>query len=127
MLSDLKKFLKDESKKLAKARHKEGDPEDDQEGDDSDSDNEDRDGKAGRGGATRGGGAAKLTWGDDAELNGAKFKEILLPPGTPDQPDKEIISQSASAPEVEPASSAPCAPPVEPRGPRAVGKPGIAR
>ncbi len=52
MLSDLKKFLKDESKKLAKARHKEGDPEDDQEGDDSDSDNEDRDGKAGRGGAT---------------------------------------------------------------------------
>ncbi len=107
MLSDLKKFLKDESKKLAKARHKEGDPEDDQEGDDSDSDKEDRDFKAGRGGATRGGGAAKLTWGDEAELNGAKFKEIILPPGTPDQPDKEIISQSASAPEVEPASSAP--------------------
>jgi hypothetical protein len=105
MLSDLKKFLKDESKKIAKSRHKEGDP-DDSEGDDSDSDKEDRDGKAGRGG-TRGGGAAKLTWGDEAEANGAKFKEIILPPGTPDQPDKEIISQSASAPEVEPASSAP--------------------
>jgi sulfur relay (sulfurtransferase) DsrC/TusE family protein len=107
MLSDLKKFLKDESKKIAKARHKEGDSEDDQEGDDSDSDKEDRDGKPGRGGTTRGGAAAKLTWGDDAEANGAKFKEIVLPPGTPDQPDKEIISQSASAPEVEPASSAP--------------------
>ena len=49
MLSDLKKFLKDESKKIAKSRHKEGDP-DDSEGDDSDSDKEDRDGKAGRGG-----------------------------------------------------------------------------
>jgi hypothetical protein len=106
MLSDLKKFLKDESKKIAKSRHKEGDP-DDSEGDDSDSDKEDRDGKAGRGGTTRGGAAAKLTWGDEAEANGAKFKEIVLPPGTPDQPDKEIISQSASAPEVEPASSAP--------------------
>lgn len=109
MLSDLKKFLKEESKKLAKARHKEGDPEDTDDADDADndSDNEDRDGKPGRGGASRGGGASKLTWGDEAEANGAKFKEVILPPGTPDQPDKEIISQSASAPEVEPAASAP--------------------
>jgi hypothetical protein len=95
-LSDLKKFLNEESKKLSKSRGKEGE---------GDSDNEDSDDRE-RGG-TRGGDATKLTWGDEAEANGAKFKEIILPPGTPDQPDKEIISQSASAPEVEPAANAP--------------------
>jgi len=96
MLSDLKQFLKDESEKLSKCRGKEAD---------RDSENEDSDDRD-RGG-TRGGEATKLTWGDEAEANGAKFKEVILPPGTPDQPDKEIISQSASAPEVEPAANAP--------------------
>jgi hypothetical protein len=95
MLSDLKQFLKDESNKLSKARGKETDGESDSE----DSDDRDR-------GGTRGGDATKLTWGDEAEANGAKFKEVILPPGTPDQPDKEIISQSASAPEVDPAANA---------------------
>jgi hypothetical protein len=107
MLSDLKKFLKDESKKLSKLRGKEGDPDENEDGDDSSDDREERDGKPGRGGVTRGGSPAKLTWGDEAEANGAKFKELVLPPGTPDQPDPEILSQSASAPEVEPASDAP--------------------
>ncbi|HEV8070677.1 MAG TPA: hypothetical protein VGP76_23380 [Planctomycetaceae bacterium] len=96
-LSDLKKFLNEESKKLSKCRGKEGE---------GDSESEDSDDRSGRGG-TRGGDATKLTWGDEAEANGAKFKEVILPPGTPDQPDKEIISQSASAPEVEPAADAP--------------------
>ncbi|HEV3298056.1 MAG TPA: hypothetical protein VG055_00345 [Planctomycetaceae bacterium] len=96
MLSDLKKFLKDESEKLSKCRGKEAD---------RDSENEDSDDRD-RGG-TRGGDATKLTWGDEAEANGAKFKEVILPPGTPDQPDKEILSQSASAPQVEPAANAP--------------------
>ncbi|HXY36886.1 MAG TPA: hypothetical protein VEI07_21845 [Planctomycetaceae bacterium] len=108
-LSDLKKFLKDESEKLAKSRgkSKEGDVDDDAEGENSDTDRTERDGKPGRGGVNRGRGDAKLTWGDEAETDGAKFKEIVLPPGTPDQPSKEIISQSATAPEVEPAASAP--------------------
>jgi hypothetical protein len=106
MLSDLKQFLKDESKKLSKSRGKEGESDNESEGEDSEDPSE-RDGKPGRGGVTRGGDPAKLTWGDEAEANGAKFKEIVLPPGTPDQPDKEIISQSASAPEVEPAANAP--------------------
>ena len=64
-------------------------------------------GQPGRGGVTRGPGAAKLTWGDEAEANGAKFKEVVLPPGSPDQPNKEIISQSASAPDEKPDASAP--------------------
>ena len=126
MLSDLKKFLKDESKKIAKSRHKEGDPEDDQEGDDSDSDNEDRDGKAGRGGATRGGGAAKLTWGDEAEANGAKFKEIILPPERRISPTRKSFHK-VRPPRRSSRPPRPRAPPVEPRGPRAVAKPGIAR
>ncbi|HET6324962.1 MAG TPA: hypothetical protein VFG04_09700 [Planctomycetaceae bacterium] len=108
-LSDLKKFLKEESKKLAKCRGKckDGQCESDSDGENSDTDRTERDGKPGRGGVNRGRGDAKLTWGDEAEANGAKFKEILLPPGTPDQPNKEVISQSASAPEVEPAANAP--------------------
>jgi hypothetical protein len=106
-LSDLKKFLKDESKKLSKCRGKCKEP-GDSEGDESGGDDrEERDGEPGKGGVNRGGSPTKLTWGDEAEANGAKFKEVLLPPGTPDQPDKEIISQSASAPEVDPAASAP--------------------
>jgi hypothetical protein len=107
-LSDLKKFLKEESKKLSKCRGKCKKCEGESEGEDSDNtDRTERDGKPGRGGVTRGGGPTELTWGDDAEANGAKFKEIVLPPGTPDQPDKEIIAQSASAPEIEPAANAP--------------------
>jgi hypothetical protein len=107
-LSDLKKFLKEESKKLAKCRGKckDGQCDSDSEGD-SETDRTERDGKPGRGGVNRGRGDAKLTWGDEAEANGAKFKEIVLPPGTPYQPDKEVIAQTASAPEVEPAGDAP--------------------
>jgi hypothetical protein len=107
-LSDLKKFLKDESEKLKKCRKcKDGKCDSDSEGEDPSTDREERDGKPGRGGVNRGGGYAKLTWGDEAEANGAKFKEIVLPPGTPDKANKELIWQSASAPEVEPASNAP--------------------
>jgi hypothetical protein len=107
-LSDLKKFLKDESDKLSKCRGKCKDSEGDGESEgDSDADRTERDGKPGRGGVSRGRGDANLTWGDEAEANGAKFKEVVLPPGTPDQANKEVISQSASAPEVEPAANAP--------------------
>ena len=108
-LSDLKKFLKDESKKLSKCRKKckGGKCEGECEGENSSEDREERDGDPGRGGVTRGGSPTELTWGDEAQANGAKFKEIVLPPGTPDQANKEIISQSASAPEVEPAPTAP--------------------
>jgi hypothetical protein len=106
-LSDLKKFLDDESKKLSKFRKKDGKSESDSDEFNEDSDREERKGKGGRGGVDRGGDPTELTWGDDAQANGAKFKEMALPPGTPDRADKEIISQSASAPEVEPAADAP--------------------
>jgi hypothetical protein len=106
-LSDLKKFLNDESKKLSSCCKKCKDGQCECKGNCSSDDREERDGKPGRGGVTRGGSPTELTWGDEAQANGAKFKEIVLPPGTPDQANKEVISQSASAPEVEPAADAP--------------------
>jgi len=106
MLSDLKQYLDAEAKKLGKCRGKcKG--ENEGEGEDyNNDDSESKDGKPGRGGANRGRGDAKLTWGDESEENGTKFKEVVLPPGTPDRPNKEVISQSASTPEVKPATSA---------------------
>lgn len=109
LLSDLKQFLDKESKKLCECRGKcKGECEGDCDSDSfNTTDHSERDGKGGRGGVTRGRGDAKLTWGDEAEANGAKFKEVILPSGTPDSPNKEVISQSASAPDEKPAASAP--------------------
>ena len=95
LLSDLKQFLKDEKKKLSKCRGKcKGGSESEDEGEDGDGPDQDN-GKPGRGGVNRGRADAKMTWGDESDLNGTKFKEVVLPPGTPDQPNKEVISQSA--------------------------------
>jgi hypothetical protein len=104
MLSDLKAFLEAESMKLAKARGEGGESD----GDEFNDENSDEEGEGpGKGGVDRGRGDAKLTWGDESEENGIKFKETILPPGTPDKPNKEVISQSATTPKAEPAAAAP--------------------
>jgi len=107
LLSDLKQFLDKESKKLSQCRGQckgeEGESESETY---NTTDHSQREGSPGRGGVTRGRADAKLTWGDEAEANGAKFKEVVLPPGMTDRPDREVIAQSATAPEVDPAASA---------------------
>ncbi len=101
MLSDLKDFLDKESKKLSECR---GNCDGDVCGTNP---SECKSGRPGRGGVNRGRADAELTWGDEAQADGAKFKEVVLPPQSPDQPNKEVVRQSASAPEVAPAASAP--------------------
>ncbi|MBX3439658.1 MAG: hypothetical protein KF861_19370, partial [Planctomycetaceae bacterium] len=63
--------------------------------------------RPGRGGITRGRGDAELTWGDESDLAGTKFKETVLPPGMQDMPKDDVLSVTQSAPEVDPAMSAP--------------------
>jgi hypothetical protein len=104
-LTDLKAYLDAEAMRLAEARGETGDSDEDDEF--NDEAGPDGDGDPGRGGVNRGRGDAKLTWGDESEADGIKFKESVLPPGTPDQPNKEVISQSAATPEVNPAAKAP--------------------
>lgn len=61
----------------------------------------------GRGGVTRGRGDAELTWGDESDKVGTKFKEVVLPPGFLDQPKDEIVSVQKTAPNEETAANAP--------------------
>ncbi len=63
-------------------------------------------GSPGRGGVTRGRGDAEMTWGDESDDAGTKFKETVLPPGLMDEPTDETVGVTRSAPEVEPAASA---------------------
>jgi hypothetical protein len=59
----------------------------------------------GRGGVTRGRGDAEMSWGDESDAAGTKFKETVLPPGLLDQPKEEIMGLTRSAPEVDPATA----------------------
>jgi hypothetical protein len=61
--------------------------------------------RPGRGGISRGRGDAELTWGDESDAAGTKFKETILPPGMQDQPKEEVLGITKSAPEVDPAAS----------------------
>lgn len=63
--------------------------------------------RPGRGGVSRGRGDAELTWGDESDPDGVKFKETVLPPGMADKPREETLGVSAAAPIVDPAASAP--------------------
>jgi hypothetical protein len=63
--------------------------------------------RPGRGGINRGRGDAELTWGDESDAEGTKFKETVLPPGMQDQPKEEVLAITKSAPEVDPAASQP--------------------
>ncbi len=113
LLEELREFLDDENRKLAELRKKcaecngNGDDdggEGDEEGQCAGNANCNR---PGRGGVTRGRGDAQLTWGDEADKQGTKFKEVVLPKGMLDQPKDEIVSIRKSAPTEEPTTEAP--------------------
>jgi hypothetical protein len=116
VLDALKEFLERENQKLSELRNKcsacksgckggEGD------GDESEAAGQTRTSGAGnkpsRGGVTRGRGDAELTWGDEAEKQGTRFKEVVLPKGTLDQPKDEVLALQRSTPHEDAATDAP--------------------
>ncbi|WP_339908737.1 hypothetical protein [Symmachiella dynata] len=64
-------------------------------------------GRPGSGGVNRGRGDAAMSWGDESDQQGVKFKESVLPQGFREQAKDEIDSIKASAPDVDPAAAAP--------------------
>jgi hypothetical protein len=127
LLSDLQKFLEQEQRKLAEARKQcqggkcsrcgsgqcpgcEGEGEcEGQNGTTS----RDGDGRPGRGGVNRGRGDAELTWGDESDEQGTKFKETVLPPGFQEDPKDDLQGVSLAPPDESPDASAPHAAPRE--------------
>ncbi len=115
VLDQLNEFLEQENKKLSDLRKKcsacksgcnsgecEGESECEGEGLCNRSGN-----RPGRGGVTRGRGDAELTWGDEADKQGTKFKEVVLPKGFLDQPKDDVVAVQKSAPNEEAAADAP--------------------
>lgn len=120
LLDGLRDYLQDESKKLTDLRKKcttcqsgecqgDGAPEGDSQ--QAQNNNSRRDGalgnRPGQGGVTRGRGDAPLTWGDESDKQGIKFKETVLPPGFLDQPKEELARIGRTAPDEQAAASAP--------------------
>ena len=114
LLDALKKELAQEQKKLSEIRKKcqacskckgAGTGECESEGL-SDQPGENKDGRPGRGGINRGRGDADLSYGDEANDNGVKFKETILPPGFADKPKDEITGIQLIAPNEDPATAA---------------------
>jgi hypothetical protein len=110
LLDNLKEELDKEQQKLSELRKKckacskckgEGEAEglSDQLG-------EKKDGKPGRGGINRGRGDAEMSYGDEANENGVKFKETILPPGFADKPKDEIAGVQLIAPNEDPVATA---------------------
>jgi hypothetical protein len=62
--------------------------------------------KPGRGGISRGRGDAELTWGREADEQGIKFKETVLPPGALEDPGDQVVGIRLTAPKVDPAAAA---------------------
>ncbi|MFV0445763.1 MAG: hypothetical protein ACK5Q5_19460 [Planctomycetaceae bacterium] len=60
----------------------------------------------GQGGVSRGRGDAELTWGDESNEQGVRFKESVLPPGYLEDPKDEVVGVRLTAPKVEPAATA---------------------
>ncbi|MSR57698.1 MAG: hypothetical protein EXS05_08500 [Planctomycetaceae bacterium] len=112
LLDELKEYLDKENDKLNELRKKcsgcksgqcdkEGECEGGQcEGNKSGS-------RPGKGGITRGRGDADLTFGDESDRQGAKFKEVVLPKGFRDQPKDEVLGVQKRAPDEEAAEVAP--------------------
>jgi len=48
-----------------------------------------------------------MSWGDEADKQGVKFKETVLPPGFQEDPKEEVRGVSLAPPETDPAASAP--------------------
>jgi hypothetical protein len=67
----------------------------------------DGDGAPGRGGINRGRGDAEMSWGDESDEQGTKFKETVLPPGFSEEPKDDILGLSFAPPEEDVAASAP--------------------
>ena len=127
MLNSLQQFLEQEQRKLAEARSKcqgacEGEGKCSRcggacngglcgnclgERNGQGSSSIDGDGSPGRGGINRGRGDADLTWGDESDEQGSKFKETVLPPGFQEDPKDEVRGVSLAPPDEEPADSAP--------------------
>jgi hypothetical protein len=111
LLDDLREFLDDENRKLADLRKKcsgcrGGEDGDDEDGEGNCSGNANCN-RPGRGGVTRGRGDAELTWGDESDKQGTKFKEVVLPRGMQDDPKDDIVAIQKSAPVEEPGGDAP--------------------
>ena len=127
-LDELRKFLDNEQRKLAQTRqrfkgHRHG------EGDEGEGEcrecgaecegglcehcqgnglsQRNGDGQPGRGGINRGRGDAAMSWGDESDEQGVKFKETVLPPGFQEDPQEEVRGVSLAPPEAAPAESAP--------------------
>jgi hypothetical protein len=104
LLDELREFLDDENRKLAELRKKcsgcrgQGDGNEDGEDEEGQCAGNANCNRPGRGGVTRGRGDAELTWGDESDKQGTKFKEVVLPKGMLDQPKDEIVAIKKSAP-----------------------------
>jgi hypothetical protein len=111
LLDELREFLDDENRKLADLRKKCSGCRGGQDGDDEDAEGNCSgtcsSNRPGRGGVTRGRGDAELTWGDESDKQGTKFKEVVLPRGSQDDPKDDIVAIQKSAPIEEPGSDAP--------------------
>ena len=118
LLDELREHLDQEERKLSELRKKcegckslckgqcEGEGECEGQCEGKKSGSRDGDGRPGRGGVNRGRGDAELTWGDESDKDGTKFKETVLPPGMRDQPKEETVGLSKTAPNEEPAANA---------------------
>jgi hypothetical protein len=119
LLSELDEFLKGQAKKLAECRGKcvagrlvdgkfceggecEGGLMFDKEGRLAAREGQ----KPGRGGVSRGRGDAPLSWGEESDEAGTKFKEVVLPPGFRDEQTAEVVGVTMAPPEVDPAATA---------------------
>ena len=114
LLDELKEELAKEKQKLSELRKKckscskcKGEGEGECESNSwSDEPSESKSGKPGRGGVSRGRADAEMSFGDEADDNGVKFKEVILPPGFADKPKKEIVGVQLIAPNEVPAETA---------------------
>ncbi|MBQ18592.1 MAG: hypothetical protein CMJ65_15875 [Planctomycetaceae bacterium] len=48
-----------------------------------------------------------MTFGDESDRQGAKFKDVVLPPGALDDPANEVLKVTGRDPRADPAKSAP--------------------
>lgn len=117
MLGDLQKFLEQEQRKLSEARKQcqggkcskcgSGQCEGGQCENPGGLASRDGDGRPGSGGVNRGRADAELTWGEETDEQGLKFKETVLPPGFQEDPKDEVQGISLAPPEGTPDASAP--------------------
>lgn len=61
--------------------------------------------RPGRGGTSRGRGDAELSWGDEADEQGVRFKDTVLPPGFREDAKDEVLEVRLASPEVDPSGA----------------------